>query len=73
MGVEELGESVPTSYPEGFEEFLKDPVFSEEINDEWKEFLMGMKFRGKQPTSKIEWIELYLSLRRVFSPGSKDE
>lgn len=72
-GVEELGESVSADYPEGFESFLKDPEFSEEINDEWKEFLMEMKFRGKQPSTKREWIELYLSLRRVFSPGSEDE
>lgn len=72
-GVEELGESVSTTYPEGFESFLEDPEFSEEINDEWREFLMEMKFRGKQPSSKREWIELYLSLRRVFSPGGKDE
>ena len=72
-GVEELGESVSTNYPEGFESFLNDREFSKEINDEWKEFLMEMKFRGKQPSTKREWIELYLSLRRVFSPGSKDE
>lgn len=72
-GVEELGESMPTTYPEGFELFLEDPVFSKEINDEWKEFLLEMKFRGKQPSSKREWIELYISLRRVFSPGGEDE
>ena len=67
-GVEELGELVPTGYPEGFELFLKDPEFSKEITDEWKEFLAGMKYRGKQPSSKREWIELHLSLRRIFSP-----
>lgn len=72
-GVEELGESVSTTYPEGFASFLEDPEFSKEINDEWKEFLVQMKFRGKQPSSKREWIELYLSLRRVFSPGEKNE
>ena len=72
-GVEELGESVSTTYPKGFESFLKDPVFSKEINDEWKEFLMEMKFRGKQPSSKREWIELYLSLSRIFSPEDKNE
>ena len=71
-GVEELGESVSTNYPEGFESFLNDPDFSEEINDEWKEFLMEMKFRGKQPSSKREWIELHLSLRRVFSAEDED-
>ena len=72
-GVEELGESVPTTYPEGFKSFIEDPEFSQEINDEWKEFLMEMKFRGKQPSSKREWIELYLSLRRVFSSEAKNE
>ena len=72
-GVEELGESVYSSYPEGFESFLRDPEFSDEINDEWKEFLMGMKFRGIQPSSKREWIELYLNLRRTFSPENKNE
>lgn len=72
-GVEKLGESVYSSYPEGFESFLKDPDFSEEINDEWIDFLMNMKFRGIQPTSKREWIELYLNLRRTFSPEKKNE
>ena len=72
-GVEELGESVSATYPDGFELFLEDPEFSGEINDEWKEFLLEMKFRGKQPTSKRGWIELYLSLRRVFSPEEKNE
>ena len=72
-GVEKLGESGYSSYPEGFESFLKDPDFSEEINDEWIDFLMNMKFRGIQPTSKREWIELYLNLRRTFSPEKKNE
>ena len=72
-GVEELGESVSATYPAGFESFLNDPEFSKEINDEWKEFLMEMKFRGKQPSSKREWIELYLSLSRIFSPEDKNE
>ncbi len=67
-GVEELGESVSTIYPEGFELFLKDPEFTKEITDEWKEFLVGMRYRGKQPSSKKEWIELHLSLSRIFSP-----
>ena len=72
-GLEKLDESMSTTYPAGFELLLKDPEFSEEIDDEWKEFLMEMRFRGKQPTSKREWIELHLSLRRIFSPEDKDE
>ena len=72
-GVEELGESVSTSYPDGFEAFLEDPEFAAEITDEWKEFLMGMNFRGIQPTTRREWIELYLNLRRTFSSENKNE
>ena len=72
-GVGELGKSGSTTYPEGFESFIEDPEFSEEINDEWKEFLLETKYRGKQPSSKREWIELHLSLKRIFSPEDKDE
>lgn len=72
-GVEKLGESVLTSYPEGFEEFLNDSVFSNEIDDEWKVFLLGVKYRGKQPSTKKEWIELHLNLRRTFQPESNNE
>ena len=70
-GVEKLGESRPTSYPKGFKEFLDEPEFSEEIDDEWKNFLMEMNFRGEQPTTKREWIELHLNLRRTFSSENK--
>ena len=72
-GLEKLGESMSTTYPEGFELFMEDPVFSKDVTEEWKEFLLEMKYRGKQPSSKREWIELHLSLRRIFSPEDKDE
>lgn len=71
--VEELGELVYTTYPQGFEEFIKDPEYSYEINDDWKELLMKINFRGKQPSNKREWIEVYLSLRRILSSEDKDE
>ncbi len=70
-GVEKLGESRPEPYPKGFKEFLDDPEFSEEIDDEWKGFLIEMNFRGEQPTTKREWIELHLNLRRTFSQENK--
>ena len=72
-GVEVLGESVFSSYPPGFKEFIEDSEFSAEVNDEWKEFLIGMNFRGEQPTTKREWIELYLNLLRTFSSENKNE
>lgn len=65
--VEELGESTPTSYPEEFAAFLDDPDYRDEINEDWKDLLMSIKFRGQQPSSKREWVELYLNLRRIFS------
>ena len=66
-GVEELGESTSTTYPEGFESFLKDFGSNYKIDDDWKELLMKINFRGRQPSSQREWLELYLSLSRILS------
>ena len=65
-GVEGLGESARENYPEGFSEFLDDSDYNNEIDDDWKEFLMRLDFRGKRPSSKREWVELHLSLSRIF-------
>lgn len=67
IGVEELGEVEYDTYPEGFELFIRDPDYADEIDDDWKELLTQLNFRGKQPSTKREWIEVYLSLRRIFS------
>ena len=66
-GVEEMGESARETYPEGFSEFLSDTDYEDEIDDDWKEFLMRLDFRGRKPASKKEWVELHLNLRRSFS------
>lgn len=68
IGVENMGDSKPETYPEGFSDFLKDPDYKYEINADWKDLLMRIDFRGKRPSSKREWIEVYLSLRRILSP-----
>ena len=65
-GVEELGESTHVTYPEGFSEFLQDPDYKDELNEDWKELLMRINLRGQRPSSKREWVELYLNLRRFF-------
>lgn len=67
IDVEELDELEETNYPEGFEAFVKDPEYTYEINSDWKELLVNINFRGKQPSTKREWIEVYLSLRRILS------
>ena len=67
IDVEELDKLEDTNYPEGFESFIKDPEYAYEINSDWKELLRNINFRGKQPSTKREWIEVYLSLRRILS------
>ena len=66
-GVEELGESSNTNYPAEFQSFLKEYESRYKINDDWKELLLKINFRGRQPTSKTEWLELYLYLKRILS------
>ena len=54
-----------------FRNFWMTPTTIFEIDDDWREFLMRLDFRGKQPSSKREWVELHLSLRRIFPPKAK--
>ena len=70
-GVEGLGESSNTDYPEGFQSFLKKYETLYKISDDWKESLLKVDFRGRRPTSETEWLELYLYLRRIL--GSKED
>ena len=67
-GVEEVGKSTNVTYPAGFSEFMEDSDYKDELSDDWKELLMRINLRGKRPTSKREWVELYLHLRRILSP-----
>ena len=68
--VEGLGESTRATYPEGFSEFVQDSDYKDELNEDWKDLLMRIDFRGKRPSSKREWVELYLNLRRIFPQRS---
>ena len=65
-GVEGLGELTYMTYPEGFLEFVEDPEYKDELNEDWKELLIRINLRGQRPSSKRDWIELYLNLRRFF-------
>ena len=65
--VEGLGGLTSVTYPEGFLEFVEHPDYKDELNEDWKDLLMKIDFRGQRPSSKREWIELYLNLRRFFS------
>ena len=64
----DLGESSYTNYPEEFQSFLNEYETEHKINDDWKELLLKINFRGRQPTSETEWLELYLYLKRILAP-----
>ena len=65
-GVDGLGESRNTVHPKGFDGLLKD--YGHEISEDWKDLLLRIALRGKRPSSKREWVELYLHLRRILEP-----
>ena len=67
--VEDLGVSSDKAYPKGFEDLLEEYI--NEIDEDWKDLLLGIALRGKRPSSKSEWIELYLHLRRILDPGER--
>ena len=69
-GVQEAGEPKHGIYPEGFLEFLEDPDYADELDADWKDLLLRIDLRGKRPSSKREWVELYLNLRRIFPQRS---
>ena len=43
-GVEELGEPRDVTYPEGFLDFLTDDDYKDEVNEDWKDLLIKIKF-----------------------------
>ena len=65
-GVDFAGEITDASLPPGLAELVNDPDFREELNAEWIETLSKIQLRGKRPTTKREWLKLYLSLRDVL-------
>ena len=66
IGVEGMGDTTRETYPDGFAELLEDPDYRDELNDDWQDLLLRIDFRGKRPSSKREWVELYLNLTRIF-------
>ena len=66
--VEDLVISSDKIYPEGFEDLLKE---YNEIDEDWEDLLLGIALRGKRPSSKSEWIELYLHLKRILDPRER--
>ena len=72
MGVDDLlGYGLTREHqelPEGLRELICDPEWSAHISNEWVETLMRIKHEGKPLETKQEFLEAYLTLRRIFPP-----
>ena len=65
-GVEFAGQQTDNALPPGLAELLKDNELGEEIDEAWIELLAKINLRGKRPQTKLQWLELYLSLKRIL-------
>lgn len=65
-GVEFAGIQTENALPPGLSDLLNDEELGEEIDDSWVELLVKINLRGKRPQTKLQWLELYLSLKRIL-------
>lgn len=65
-GVDALGGLSDDSLPAGLRELKHDPEYGAMLNDDWMRTLVKVNYRGKRPQSKREWLEVFLSLRRII-------
>jgi len=66
FGVDFAGERTKNSLPPGLTELLNDKEYRDEIDDAWIDLLAKINLRGKRPQTKRQWMELYLSLKRIL-------
>lgn len=67
-GVEFAGELTKNALPPGLMELLEDKELGREIDEDWVQLLEKINLRGKRPQTKREWLELFLSLKRILEP-----
>lgn len=65
-GVDFAGEKTIAALPLGLQELLQDQEFGDQIDEQWISLLNRIELRGKRPQTKVEWLELYLHLRRIL-------
>lgn len=65
-GVDFAEASKGITLPSGLAELRNDAEYGDEITDEWIETLRKIQMRGKHPSTKREWLELYLHLKRIL-------
>jgi transcriptional regulator with XRE-family HTH domain len=70
-GVEFAGTQTENALPPGLADLLKDQEIGVEIDDAWKELLLKIDLRGKRPQTKLQWLELYLYLKRILVTAEK--
>lgn len=68
-GVEFAGEKTEQAMPPGLSDLLKDEDWKSEIDEAWVELLLKINLRGARPQTKKQWLELYLSLKRILETG----
>ena len=66
LGVDFAGDQTENAYPPGLLELFNDKELGKEIDEDWKNLLVKINLRGKRPQNKIQWMELYLSLKRIL-------
>lgn len=54
------------SLPPGLDDLRADPVFGAELTDDWLHFLSSLSLHGRRPTTKRDWLALYLLMRPYF-------
>ena len=65
-GVEFAGMQTENSLPPGLADLINDKELGKEVDEAWVELLTKINLRGKRPQSKMQWFELYLSLKRIL-------
>lgn len=51
--------------PKALIELCNDPVFGVEITPEWAERLEKIEFKGKRPSSKLDYYDIFRVLKRI--------
>src|SRR5690348_8702847 len=65
-GVDGLGSVTERALPAGLRHLQNDPYWGDQLDDEWISSLLRIEYRGRRPQTKEEWLEVYLSLRRIL-------
>jgi transcriptional regulator with XRE-family HTH domain len=70
-GVGFAGELTDNALPPGLRELLEDKDLGKEIDKDWVQLLEKINLRGKRPQTKLEWLELFLNLKRILDTSGE--